>query len=138
MKQSSIALHMAHTLHADEHKIILGVSRQEVRTWRDCLTMGWYFVRFRKWLSNGIVTFSFQKLNGDVREARGTLNNLLIPRDKMPKGSSKIINHKFETINFYDLDKQEWRSFSISHFIGFVTVWELKESDKRKVTKRKL
>ena len=125
MKSSSLALHYAHNLYTNEHKIILGVSREEVLDWRDCVKMGWYFVRFRQWLNKGVVTFTFQKKNGDVREAKGTTNLLLIPREDHPHPMGPESVTPFSAIAFYDLDKRAWRSFSITHFIGFVTVWEL-------------
>ena len=123
-----MALRMAHNLYTSEHKIILGVSRQEVLTWRDCLIMGWYFIQFRKRLANGVVTFSFWKKDGTIREAKGTTNMLLIPKEDHPAALSPESVTPFSAIPFYDLDKRAWRSFSITHFIGFVTVYELKET----------
>ena len=108
------------------------LAKQEVpfgirpRTWSENVKYAWYFERFRSWLKNGIVTFSFWKKDGSIREAKATTHPLLIPLDKRPKGN-QIINHKFETINYYDLDRNDWRSFNITHFIGFVTIYELKE-----------
>ena len=37
-----------------------------------------------------------------------------------------------QTIAFYDIDKKDWRCFSITHFIGFVTVYELKEKSSKR------
>ena len=33
--------------------------------------------------------------------------------------------HPVTGIAFYDLEKQDWRSFNITKFIGFVTVYKL-------------
>ena len=33
-----------------------------------------------------------------------------------------------QTIAFYDIDKKAWRSFSITHFIGFVSIYRLVEN----------
>lgn len=53
------------------------------------------------------VHFSYQKVNGTLREALGTLNQNLIPENKKPKESS--IN--FGTnLRYYDLEKDAWRS----------------------------
>ena len=43
----------------------------------------------------------------------------------------------FATIPFFDLDKREWRSFNIENFIGFVTIWELKEKRTKRENKEK-
>ena len=114
-------MHMAHILAKQE--VPFGI---RPRTWSENVKYAWYFVHFCQALNSGIVTFSFWKKDGSIREAKGTTHPLLIPLDKKPKGN-QIINHKFETINYYDLDRNDWRSFSITNFIGFVTIYELKE-----------
>jgi hypothetical protein len=93
----------------------------------DMLRHAWYFERLRNGLSRGVVRFSFYKKDGTIREARGTLCPLLIPADKMPKGTRET-DSPASSVAFFDLDKNEWRAFSIPNFIGFVDVWELNES----------
>jgi len=140
MKTSSRAMLMAHHLYTSDRKIIAPITHIEVRSWSQCLRMAWYFIRLRKALSTGFATFSFFKKDGSIREAKGTLFMPLIPADKWPKTNSQepIANsqQQISAIAFFDLDKQEWRSFSISNFIGFVTLYEVKES-KEKEPKRK-
>lgn len=126
-------MYMAHQLYSNEHKIILPLlAHHEVRSWSECMRMAWYFIRLRKALSDGIVTFSFYKKDGSIREARATLHPTLIPADKMPKANSqepKANGQKpIAAIAFFDLDKQEWRSFSIANFIGFVSAYKLTEN----------
>ena len=53
------------------------------------------------------VHFSYQKADGVLREALGTLNQDLIPADKKPKDSS--INYG-NNLKYYDLEKNAWRS----------------------------
>ena len=65
------------------------------------------------------------KKDGEIREAKGTLCDILIPYDDRPK--STICNKPLSIINYFDINKKGWRSFSITHFIGFVTIYELKE-----------
>ena len=111
-------MHMAHILrkHNPSHQ------------WSGIVKYAWYFEHLRKWMQSGIVTFSFWKSDGSIREARGTLNLSLVPEDMHPKGTkSSIVN--WSIVNYFDLDKQEWRSFDICRFIGFVTV-EKKENEK--------
>ena len=101
--------------------------------WRFWLKHAWFFEKFRKWLRDGLVTFSYYKRDGELREARATLNDLLIPNDDRPKG---IVPERVNTsVTYYDIDKKAWRSFNITQFIGFVAIYELKII-KEKRTKR--
>lgn len=90
------------------------------------LTWAWHMQTLRKALLNGIVRFRFIKLNGDVRDAKGTLHPLLIPEDQKPKGT-QIINPKFETINYFDLDRNAWRAFRITEFDEVLEAYALTE-----------
>ncbi|MBO5619103.1 MAG: DUF2693 domain-containing protein [Paludibacteraceae bacterium] len=33
----------------------------------------------------------------------------------------------FKSIAYFDLDKQDWRAFSLENFVGFVTYYELEK-----------
>ena len=126
MKTSSLAFHYAHYLqkHAAE-QMLLSTQTKPV-TWSDRLHLAWFFVHFCQALRNGVVTFSFWKKDGSIREAKGTTHPVLIPLDKRPKGE-KAVSSQYSAISFFDLDKQDWRSFSITNFIGFVTRYEIAE-----------
>lgn len=101
-----------------------------VYPWKTAVDEGWSLVRLREQLKNGIVTFTFFKQDGSIRYAKGTLHELLIPEDKKPKGdmSDGAAMPNYKSIAYFDLDKQDWRAFSIDKFIRFVTVYEIKES----------
>ena len=60
-------------------------------------------------LKAGKVRFEYTKVNGDIREAVGTLNGELIP-DKFAENSNPV--HKITNLRYFDLDKQSWRSIS--------------------------
>ena len=129
---NSRALHMAHILHKYKPDF----------QWCDMLRYGWYFVRFRQALQQGLVKFSYFKKDGSIREARGTLCLDLIPDEKRPKGTA--VTPVYSAINYFDLAKGEWRSFAITEFIGYVEVlrlseelWLQKKGHKRKVAKEK-
>lgn len=67
----------------------------------------------RSRLNDGTVQFAFKKLDGTLRTALGTTNLEQIPLDSHPKGegsSPKIVP-------FFDLQKGEWRSVSVSREI---------------------
>jgi len=95
------------------------------------LRYGWMMVSLRTALQNGILRFRFVKANGDIRDAKGTLHPLLIPDDKLPKDTlplqGKGRERGFHTIAFFDLDKQEWRSFRIADFEFVLQAFVIKE-----------
>ena len=125
--KSSRALKTAHYLYKKRieksSSLIAYDPRKELSI---CLKRAWYFEHFRNWLKNGVVTFSYMKLDGSLREAKGTLNDLLIPTDKLPKGTGNdMVN--FISVCYFDLGKQEWRSFNVSLFVGFVEIYRLEQ-----------
>ena len=128
MNISSRALRMAHLFRKDKPDY----------PWSDCVRRAWWFVHFRKNLAHGFATFSFWKKDGSIREARGTLSPLLIPEKDKPKGiqDSKFKIQNYSVFNFFDLDKQEWRSFDIRKFIGFVTMYRIEEGSEVKKRKK--
>jgi len=74
----------------------------------------------RKALSEGVVLFSFQKIDGSLREARGTTCHDLIPTDNVPKGKRTPLQqaaYERQTVTFYDIDKKAWRSMRVD------TIW---------------
>ena len=109
------ALKYAHILQANKpgHK------------WSDIVSYGWYFVKFRGWLSNHVVKFTYFKQDGSIREAMGTTNRFFIPFDKWPKGdmSDGMAVEQYKTIPYFDLEKKEWRCFDIVNFIGYVEMF---------------
>ena len=111
MKNHSRVFKMAHILHRDTptHK------------WSSIVKYAWYFEQLRAWMQTGSVTFSYWKKDGSIREAHGTLNMNLIPTDKHPKANANA-NANASIFPYFDLDRQAWRSFDITKFIGFVTL----------------
>lgn len=45
-------------------------------TWKICLIKAWELYRLAKNMRKGIVKFAFQKVDGSIRHASGTLYNL--------------------------------------------------------------
>ena len=60
-----------------------------------------------KGLAEGEVTFKYNKVDGTVRTARGTLNNNLIPEAKRA-GDAKTDG---PSVAYFDLEANDWRSF---------------------------
>ena len=71
---------------------------------------------FKNALHNGVVEFKYTKVNGEERIARGTLHETAITEDGglMPKGTMTVSD---ETIRYYDLNANGWRSFRVENFV---------------------
>ena len=89
------------------------------------LKQAWWFESFRNALSNGFARFTYYKKDGTTRTALGTRSPSLIPIDKAPK-----CEHEIETwedvvraIPYFDLEKNEWRSFNVLNFVSLDRVW---------------
>ena len=69
-------------------------------------------------LSEGIVDLQFKKVNGDLRNMRGTRKLDLIPEEKRPTTEDK--RELNETIVvLFDLEVKDWRSFRIENLIEY-------------------
>lgn len=62
--------------------------------------------RLLECLINGVCEFSYEKSDGSIRNARGTLNVDMCPETK---GTEKKPNESIQV--YYDLDKESWRCF---------------------------
>lgn len=109
----------AHHLQNNDPAILRGASLDKSQA----LHYAWWFEDFRTKLRTGVWRFSFFKLDGSIREARGTLSPLLIPTDKLPSSGASLNKEKSaSSFPYFDLDKQEWRSFRLDNFIGFIEI----------------
>lgn len=107
----------AHHLQNNDPAILRGASLDKSQA----LHYAWWFEDFRGKLRTGVYRFSFFKLDGSIREARGTLSPLLIPADKLPSSGASLDKEKSaSSFPYYDLDRCAWRSFRLDNFIGFV------------------
>ena len=93
------------------------------------LKQAWWFESFRDALANGFARFTYYKKDGTTRTALGTRSPSLIPVDKAPKGEVKIDKWEdiVKTIPYFDLDKNEWRSFSVLNFNSLDRVWRFND-----------
>lgn len=95
------------------------------------LTWGWHMITLHDALKNGILRFEFIKKDGTRRTALGTLHPLLIPEDKMPKGVKpkplELHADDFKAMPFFDIVKQEWRSFSVTAFDEVIEAYQINE-----------
>lgn len=82
-------------------------------TWKACLLKAWELYRLAKKMRGGIVKFAFQKIDGSIRYAWGTLQNL-------PAGvtvGKKSKEPSYKTFAYFDTQRQAMRCFRIENLI---------------------
>ena len=88
------------------------------------LSRAWWFESFREALSNGFARFTYYKKDGTTRTALGTRSPSLIPLDKVPNTyNTDEIKDTAKAIPYFDLEKNEWRSFNVLNFNSLDRVW---------------
>ena len=92
------------------------------------LKQAWWFESFRDALANGFARFTYYKKDGSTRTALGTRSSSLIPLDKVPNTyNTDEIKDTAKAIPYFDLDKREWRSFSVLNFVSLDQVWRFND-----------
>lgn len=79
-----------------------------------CLRKAWSNIKLQKALRTGVVRFSYMKIDGGVREARGTTSSTFVPYMGTPSDRKENL----KVVTYYDLDKNGWRSFRRENLIG--------------------
>ena len=83
-------------------------------TMSEALKAAWANMKLKAAMKNRIVKFYFQKVDGSVREAYGTLKDNLIPA--IAGTDNRKRNDTVQV--FYDTEKQEWRCFKKANLIS--------------------
>ena len=93
------------------------------------LKTAWRFESFRDALANGFARFTYYKKDGTTRTALGTRSSVLIPTDKLPKcpQDNEEWEERDKAIPYFDLEKMEWRSFSVLNFVSLDQVWRFND-----------
>lgn len=98
---------------------IMSLAWQMVRkngyTISEALKVAWHNIKLKTKMRKGIVRFYYRKVNGEIREAFGTLSDKLVPETK---GSDRKSNNTLQT--YFDTECSEWRSFKIANLINIL------------------
>lgn len=79
----------------------------------EAMKQSWKVLKLKAALKKGIVKFYYQKLNGEIRTAWGTLKEGLIPETNGTDSRKKS-----ETLQVYfDTEKSEYRCFKVANLI---------------------
>lgn len=79
----------------------------------EAMKQAWLVLKLKAALKDGIVKFFYQKLNGEVRTAWGTLKEGLIPEIKGTESRKRSGAAQV----YFDTEKSEYRSFKIANLI---------------------
>ncbi len=85
-------------------------------TMSEALRIAWRNLKVKNLMKVRIVKFYFQKVDGSIREAYGTMRENLIPATA---GSDRKRNDTVQT--YYDTEKSEWRCFKKANLLNIVT-----------------
>ena len=89
------------------------------------LKTAWWYESFRDALNNGMARFVYRKADGTTRIALGTRSSAFIPTDKLPKGALSDTENDTKAFPYFDLEKMEWRSFNVLHFVSLEQSWTI-------------
>ena len=86
--------------------------RRNGYTMAEALRTAWANIKLRKAMAERIVKFYFQKVDGSIREAYGTLKSTLVPA---VTGNGRKPNDSVQT--YFDTEKNEWRCFKKANLL---------------------
>ena len=91
-----------------------GIVRRNGLSISEALKLAWRNFKLKVKMQTGIVKFYFQKVDGSIREAYGTLSGDIVPATKSGNGRKPV-----PTIQtYFDTEKAEWRCFKIANLIS--------------------
>lgn len=92
-----------------------GFIRRNGFTLSEALKQAWLNFKLKAKMVKGIVKFYFQKVDGSIREAWGTLANRLIPHiERTGRNTCPTVQA------YWDTEKEEWRCYKIANLIKIV------------------
>ena len=84
-------------------------------TMSEAMVVAWRNAKLKAAMALRIVKFYFQKVDGTMREAYGTLKGELVPQTA---GSDRKRNDTVQV--YFDTEKQEWRCFKRANLVSVV------------------
>ena len=101
---------------ANDMRKIMVMAWQFVRrngyTMSEALKVAWRNFKLRAKMQTTIVRFHFQKVDGSIREAFGTLASHMTP---CTKGTGRKANDTLQT--YFDTERQDWRCFKKANLL---------------------
>ena len=89
----------------------LAIARATGKVFAICLSKSWLLYRLTKRMRAGIVRFAYEKTDGTLRRAAGTLHEVVATI----KGTGRPDDGC--TVKYYDIEVDGWRSFKVENFV---------------------
>ena len=80
------------------------------KTFAVCLSKAWALYRLTREMHKGVVAFAYEKADGSLRKAKGTLKDI----QSLIKGTGK---ENYKTVRYFDVEAGGFRSFRVENFI---------------------
>lgn len=84
------------------------------KSWRYCLLKAWELYRLAKRMRHNVVMFAYEKTDGTIRRALGTLMN--VPAGSTLRGK-RMTKPSYKTFAYFDVEKSQMRCFRIENLI---------------------
>lgn len=88
--------------------------RATKQDWKVCMIKAWELYRLAKKMRKGPVSFYYQKADGTLRKAVGTLPNR---HASATINGKKMTKPSFKTFAYFDVERNSFRSFKIENLI---------------------
>lgn len=79
----------------------------------EAMKIAWRNFKLKTAMYKKVVRFTYNKVDGSLREAYGTLNEIFLPATN---GTGRRANNTLQT--YFDYQKQEWRCFKKANLIS--------------------
>lgn len=70
----------------------------------------------------GVITTTFKKADGEVREMMATLNPSALEQLGIESNYSKVDNENLDVVTVVDFQKKEWRSFRLDRLVSIGSI----------------
>jgi len=87
------------------------IARATGKAFAVALSRAWQLYRLTKRMRVGIVRFAYEKVDGTLRKAIGTLQATAV----LVKGTGRLDNGR--TVKYYDVEADGWRSFKVENLV---------------------
>lgn len=85
--------------------------RNSFKTFREALIQAWKVVKLKYKMLNGVVEFTFKKVDGSLRNAVGTLQSRFVNYEFKGKESSTGV------FAYFDIEQNSFRSFRAENLV---------------------
>lgn len=87
------------------------IARATGKAFAVALSRSWALYRLTKRMQAGVVRFAYEKTDGTLRRAAGTLQEVAA----LVKGTGRPDDG--QTVRYYDVEAAGWRSFKVENFV---------------------